>query len=147
MKRLSAGIFSHCSPRFFAIDSSLLTLTLGTSADNCPLSAEVRGSIAPTRPTIRPHPREQHMPTATADTSTDTRPQLMLRRPEAAAACGKGTSTWDRMTAAALNPAPIKLGGTVLWSAEELREWCRHGCPPRAEWEPLWEAIIRRTSK
>jgi predicted DNA-binding transcriptional regulator AlpA len=87
------------------------------------------------------------MPTASADTIADHPPKLMLRRPEAAAACGKGTSTWDRMTAAGLNPAPIKLLGTVLWSAEELAAWVRHGCPPRAEWEPLWREIVRRAAK
>ena len=66
---------------------------------------------------------------------------LMLRRPEAAAACGKGTSTWDKMTAAGLTPAPVKLLGTVLWNAEELAAWCRHGCPPRDEWKQLWPSI------
>jgi predicted DNA-binding transcriptional regulator AlpA len=87
------------------------------------------------------------MPTATSDTSVEPRPQLMLRREQAARACGKGTSTWDRMTAAGLTPTPIKLGGTVLWSAEELAAWVRHGCPSRGEWEPIWQAIVRRTAK
>jgi predicted DNA-binding transcriptional regulator AlpA len=75
--------------------------------------------------------------------ATLTTPQLMLRRTEAAKACGKGTSTWDKMTAAGLTPAPVKLGGTVLWPAEELTEWCRHGCPPRAEWGPIWASLRR----
>src|SRR6187397_762165 len=98
------------------------------------------------RPRVRPYFLEPHMPIATpADPSTSAR-ALMLRRPEAAAVCGKGTSTWDRMTAAAMNPAPIKLGGTVLWSAEELAAWVRHGCPDRSEWEPLWREIVRRAS-
>lgn len=87
------------------------------------------------------------MPTATADTSPDTRSQLMLRRPEAAAACGKGTSTWDKMTAAGLTPTPIKLGGSVLWSAEELAAWVRHGCPDRKSWAPVWQEIVRRGEK
>jgi predicted DNA-binding transcriptional regulator AlpA len=87
------------------------------------------------------------MPTASTDTTAGLSPKLMLRRPEAAAACGKGTSTWDRMTAAKLNPAPIKLLGTVLWSAEELAAWVRHGCPPRVEWDLLWRQIARRVSK
>ena len=74
---------------------------------------------------------------------------LMLRRPQAAALCGKGTSTWDRMAAAGLVPAPTKIGGTVLWSAEELREWCAHGCPDRKTWTPIWTAILaaRRAAK
>jgi len=66
---------------------------------------------------------------------------LMLRRAQAAAACSKGTSTWDKMTAAGLTPAPVKLLGTVLWNAEELVAWCRHGCPPRDEWKQLWPSI------
>jgi predicted DNA-binding transcriptional regulator AlpA len=74
--------------------------------------------------------------------TTNPSPQLLLRRPEAAAACGKGVSTWDRMTAAGLTPAPVKLGGSVLWSAEELAEWVRHGCPPRTEWVPLWRTML-----
>lgn len=81
------------------------------------------------------------------DTSEQTRNQLMLRRPDAAAACGMGTSTWDRMTAAGLNPAPIKLGGTVLWSAEELAAWVRFGCPGRSVWEPIWQAAARRAAR
>jgi predicted DNA-binding transcriptional regulator AlpA len=87
------------------------------------------------------------MPSATAEPPAGTRPLLMLRRPEAAAACGKGTSTWDRLTAASLNPAPIRLGGSVLWSAEELAVWVRHGCPDRKTWEPLWREIVRRAAK
>lgn len=87
------------------------------------------------------------MPTTTADNSSDTLPPLMLRRAEAAAACGKGTSTWDRMTAAGLNPAPIKLGGTVLWSAEELAAWVRHACPDRETWTQRWQEIVRRSEK
>jgi predicted DNA-binding transcriptional regulator AlpA len=82
-----------------------------------------------------------------SDTSSNIKPRLMLRRPVAAAACGKGTSTWDRMTAAEQNPAPIKLGGTVLWSAEELAAWVRHGCPVRAIWEPIWRELVRRAGK
>lgn len=85
------------------------------------------------------------MPTATAETtSTETRHKLMLRRHEAAAACGKGTSTWDKLTAAAMTPKPTKLGGTLLWNVEELVAWTRHGCPPRAEWEAIWNSLLAR---
>ena len=87
-------------------------------------------------------PRAQHA--GIGETSmkyVSASPPLMLRRPQAAAACGKGTSTWDKMTAAGLTPAPVKLLGTVLWNAEELAAWCRHGCPPRDEWKQLWPVI------
>ncbi|CAN5218557.1 hypothetical protein BH11PLA2_BH11PLA2_02850 [soil metagenome] len=79
--------------------------------------------------------------------SVESPAKLMLRRPEAAAACGKGTSTWDRLTAAGLTPAPVKLGGSVLWCSDELAAWVRHGCPPRAEWAALWPAIRRQQSR
>jgi predicted DNA-binding transcriptional regulator AlpA len=86
------------------------------------------------------------MPTASANSNVE-RPQLMFRRTEAAAACGKGTSTWDKLTAAGLNPAPIKLGGTVLWSAEELAAWIRHGCPDRSTWKAIWRELVRHAEK
>jgi predicted DNA-binding transcriptional regulator AlpA len=74
-------------------------------------------------------------------------PPGLLRRAAAACYCGAGVSTWDRWTAAGLTPAPVKLGGAVLWSRHELAAWCRHQCPPRAAWEPLWRAIARRVAK
>ncbi len=61
--------------------------------------------------------------------------------------CCVGTSTWDRLTAAGLTPAPIRLGGSVAWSRRELTVWIDYGCPPRAEWEPVWRTLrtARRT--
>jgi predicted DNA-binding transcriptional regulator AlpA len=83
------------------------------------------------------------MHTATAETPPSDAPRkLMLRRHEAAAACGKGTSTWDKLVAAGLTPKPTKLGGTLLWSVEELLAWTRHGCPPRDEWEAIWKSLL-----
>lgn len=66
----------------------------------------------------------------------------LLRRVAAARFCGVGASTWDRLTAAGRTPAPIRLGGSVGWSRRELARWIDHGCPPRAEWEPVWRAIL-----
>ncbi|MFO0800083.1 MAG: hypothetical protein U0804_21660 [Gemmataceae bacterium] len=71
-------------------------------------------------------------------------PPGLLTRKAAARYCGRGASTWDRLAAARLTPAPIRLGGAVLWSRAELAAWCRHGCPPRAEWEPAWRQIVAR---
>lgn len=70
-------------------------------------------------------------------------PPGLLRRADAAEFCGAGTSTWDRWTAAGLTPEPVKVGGAVLWSCSELAAWCRHRCPPRAEWQPVWAALGR----
>jgi predicted DNA-binding transcriptional regulator AlpA len=70
--------------------------------------------------------------------------RLLVRRKQAARLCAVGVATWDRWTAAGLNPRPTKIAGAVLWGAAELAAWCRHGCPPRAEWEPVWATLTRR---
>jgi predicted DNA-binding transcriptional regulator AlpA len=70
-------------------------------------------------------------------------PPGLLRREQAARYCGAGVSTWDRWTAAGLTPAPVRIGGAVFWSRAELAEWCRHGCPPRTQWMPMWQAQLR----
>ena len=75
-------------------------------------------------------------------------PPGLLRRAAAARFCSAGVSTWDRWTAAGLTPTAIRISGAVYWSRAELAEWCRHGCPPRAEWSALWSAIVaRRTGR
>ena len=77
-----------------------------------------------------------------------TRPRLLVRRKQAARLCSVGLATWDRWTAAGLNPQPTKVAGAVLWSSTELAEWCRRGCPPRAEWSPIWQSVVaRRTGR
>jgi predicted DNA-binding transcriptional regulator AlpA len=70
----------------------------------------------------------------------------LLRRVAAARFCGVGASTWDRLSGAGLTPAPIRLGGSVGWSRRELALWIDHGCPPRAQWEPIWAAVLRRAA-
>src|SRR5438270_3541206 len=75
-------------------------------------------------------------------------PPGLLRRAAAARYCGAGVSTWDRWSAAGLTPAPVRIGGAVLWSRHELSSWIAHGCPPRAEWAPVWQSVVaRRTGR
>ena len=63
---------------------------------------------------------------------------LLVAAPDAARLCGISRATWHRLRSAGkIGPAPIRLGGRVLWRVEELREWVRCGCPPRREWEAL----------
>lgn len=69
---------------------------------------------------------------------------LLVRREEAAALVDMGSSTFDRHDAAGLLPAGRKLGGCKVWSVRELRAWSDRGCPPRAEWEPLWQALLNQ---
>lgn len=70
-------------------------------------------------------------------------PPGLLRRESAAEFCGVGASTWDRLTAAGRNPAPIRLGGSVGWSRRELALWIDCGCPSRAVWAPIWAAAVK----
>jgi predicted DNA-binding transcriptional regulator AlpA len=66
---------------------------------------------------------------------------LMVHRSHVARLCSVSRATWDRWTAAGRTPAPVKIGGACLWSTAELRAWCRHGCPPRSTWDPIWAAL------
>ena len=56
---------------------------------------------------------------------------LLLRRAAAAALVGVSRSTWDRLSAAARNPGPLKLGGRVLWRRSDVELWVALGLPDR----------------
>lgn len=71
-------------------------------------------------------------------------PPGLLRGPDAAAYCGVGYSTWCKLVAAGLTPAPTKLNGVVVFNRRELSAWIDAKCPPRCEWEPLWADLLRR---
>jgi predicted DNA-binding transcriptional regulator AlpA len=62
---------------------------------------------------------------------------LLVRAPEAARLCGLAGRTWRRSAAAGRVPAPLKLGGAVLWRVVELRAWVAAGTPPRERWEAM----------
>lgn len=40
--------------------------------------------------------------------------------------------TWD---AAGKLPAPVRIGGRVVWRVDEIRAWLAAGAPNRTEWE------------
>ena len=63
------------------------------------------------------------------------RSQLLLTAKSAAAMCGKSLRTWRTWDAAGRIPRPMRIGRSVLWRAEELRDWVAAGCPRRMEWE------------
>jgi predicted DNA-binding transcriptional regulator AlpA len=46
--------------------------------------------------------------------------------------------TWD---AAGKLPAPVRIGGRVVWRVDEIRAWLAAGAPCRDEWE------TRRTAR
>jgi hypothetical protein len=82
-----------------------------------------------------------------ARTRKARRPPLAMKRTRAAAFCGFSLPTWDRMSAAGLNPAGSKLGGSRYYRTAELVAWVCHGFPRRAEWESLWDAMQKRRNR
>ncbi|SRR5579871_5038419 len=60
---------------------------------------------------------------------------LLLRARDAAAACSVSLATWWRWDAAARCPAPVRVGTSVRWRADELRNWIEAGCPDRKAWQ------------
>lgn len=60
---------------------------------------------------------------------------LAIDARNAAALFGLSVRTWRRLDAAGGCPRPLRLGGAVRWSPDELAAWRDAGCPARAEWE------------
>jgi predicted DNA-binding transcriptional regulator AlpA len=50
---------------------------------------------------------------------------------------GLGIRTIRTLDAAGKLPAPVRIGGRVLWSVREIRQWIAAGCPPRDEWTAI----------
>lgn len=42
-----------------------------------------------------------------------------------------------KLLASGRMPAPIRLGRSVRWRADELRAWLDAGCPERERWEAM----------
>ncbi len=64
----------------------------------------------------------------------DGGPVLISAR-EAAAMCGRSLRTWRAWDAIGHIPRPMRIGRSVLWRAEELKQWIAAGCPRREAWE------------
>lgn len=89
--------------------------------------------------------REPAAPTSSPSrTAPAVHAPVLARRNKAAEMCDMGVSTFDRADAAGLIPAARRIGGCKVWCVSELVAWCEHGCPPRAEWEPIWRALLAR---
>lgn len=63
-------------------------------------------------------------------TIENIRPALMGRR-QSAAYCSVSVPSWDRLSAGNKTPAPVRLGGRVMWRRADLDSWIAAGCPPR----------------
>jgi predicted DNA-binding transcriptional regulator AlpA len=74
------------------------------------------------------------------------RPRLApagLRGPDAARYVGISPAAWTRLVAAGRTPAPIRLGGCVLWSRHDLIRWLLSGAPDRAAYQAMLDAAKR----
>jgi predicted DNA-binding transcriptional regulator AlpA len=71
---------------------------------------------------------------ALADYSAAVEP-LLVDTEQAASICGVSPASWFRLKAAGKTPAPVKLGGRVLYRVEDLKLWVALGCPDRKSFE------------
>lgn len=62
---------------------------------------------------------------------------LLVGREAAAAMVAVSVATWDRQSAAGKTPAPVRLGGRVLWRTADLELWTQLGCPDRRAFSSL----------
>jgi hypothetical protein len=69
---------------------------------------------------------------------------LLVDTDQAAALCSVSPASWYRLKAAGKTPAPVRLGGRVLYRVEDLRLWVGWGCPSRKEFEARKAAGGRR---
>lgn len=69
--------------------------------------------------------------------SPETNGHALLTAGQAAARCGKTARTWRTWDAAGAIPRPVRIGRSLLWRADELRDWIAAGCPDRATWDAL----------
>ena len=69
-----------------------------------------------------------------ADVAADPDP-LTVRPKVAARMLGIARKTLDTLNNAGKTPAPLRIGGSVVYRTADLAEWVRLGCPDRAEYE------------
>jgi hypothetical protein len=65
----------------------------------------------------------------------DVEPLLIDAKLAAELCGGISEASWYRLKASGRTPAPVKLGGRVLYRVDDLRLWVRLGCPARKEFE------------
>jgi prophage regulatory protein len=74
----------------------------------------------------------------------ETAERLLISARDAAAMCSVAVSTWYSWLSSGRVPAPLRLGGRVLWRRGELEAWVDAGCPPRCKWEVMEEGSATR---
>jgi excisionase family DNA binding protein len=63
-----------------------------------------------------------------------TNPLVVCAR-ELASLLRVGLRTVRAMDAAGRLPTPVRIGHSVRWPLDEIRQWIDAGCPSRDEWE------------
>jgi predicted DNA-binding transcriptional regulator AlpA len=66
--------------------------------------------------------------------SSATELPLLLSAGDLAKMLRFGLRTIRSMDAAGRLPAPLRIGGSVRWRAEEIRDWLAAGAPDRETW-------------
>jgi hypothetical protein len=56
---------------------------------------------------------------------------------EGYSAAGTGGNGWLSQDVAGMIPAPVRIGGRVLWRIDEIRAWLAAGVPDRKKWTTL----------
>lgn len=65
---------------------------------------------------------------------------FLVSAAEAARLCGISRSLFYGLhSSGQIGPLQVRLGGRVLWRAEELRRWTEAGLPSRSKWLPAGE--------
>lgn len=72
---------------------------------------------------------------------------LLVDTEQAARAVGISSASWYRLRSGGKTPAPVKLGGRVLYRLADLRSWVAMGCPPRKEFETRRAADQARAAR
>jgi predicted DNA-binding transcriptional regulator AlpA len=75
-----------------------------------------------------------HSPVAAPPTDPVGSPLVVDARRLAAMLCA-GIRTVRTWNAAGKLPAPVRIGGRVVWRVDEIRAWLAAGAPSRNEWE------------
>lgn len=65
---------------------------------------------------------------------------LLISREDAAAMLGVAVETFDRQRRAGKTPAPVRIGGRLLFRRADLDAWVAMGCPDRAEFDARTDA-------
>jgi prophage regulatory protein len=81
-------------------------------------------------------------PSPLGPTNSDLTEPLLLDVRTVARLLNVSVRTIHRLNATGEIPAPVRLGGRVLWHRDELRAWLEAGCPAREAW-----ACVRAAQK